>query len=325
MTLRKPPTATLSRIIGRLLTLSVLLALAGVAIWAAVTNQRVDLVESTRLRDVKQARPVQVGEQTVNLIIDRQGDPTVVLLHDADIAGSILWDGVVSALPENFGVARIDLPGFGLTSRIPRPGPGHTVAEMAGVVSEVVTSELPGRVVLAGAGLGGRVAAEVAVATPQLAKGVVLVDVDFWNSDGWLDVLEGLPWLGRAFTYTFETGGRYALERWAPHCEQGGWCPTPEQVEERTFRAEIEETTDSVHGFVRTASASQVPSRLDQVAVPVVFVHSTGGAVPSESVERLIDEELPELIVVEVDAFQAHLEAPDQIAIAIGTAAGGSQ
>jgi pimeloyl-ACP methyl ester carboxylesterase len=322
MTLRKPPTRTSSRLLGNLLTLVILLALAGLAIWAAVTNQRVDLVESTRFRDLEHVRPVEVGELTVSLTIDRQGEPTVVLLHDADIAGSIVWDQLAAAVPESYGVARIDLPGFGLSSRMPEPGPGHTVAEMAAVVSEVLTAEFAQPVVLTGVGLGGKVAAEVAVITPELTTSVVLVDVDFWDTDDWVEIIKGLPWIGRAFTYTFETGGQFALERWAPHCVQGGWCPSPEQIEARAFRAEIEESTDSVYGFVRTARASQVPSRLDQVAVPVVFVHSTQGEVPAESVERLIEEELPELIVVEVETFQAHLETPDQIAVAIGTAAG---
>lgn len=322
MTLRKPPTRASTRVFGRLLTLLVLLAVVGVAIWAAVTNQRIDLVERTPIRDLEHENPVEVGELTVNLVTDRQGDPTIVLLHDADIAGSILWDEVVAALPENYGVARIDLPGFGLSSRIPGPGPGHTVAEMAGVVAEVVTSEFAGPVVLTGVGLGGRVAAEVAVATPESTAGLVLVDVDFWDTDDWIEIIEGLPWVGRALTYTLETGGRYSMERWAPHCEQGGWCPGPEQIEERRLRAEIEDSTDSIHGFLRTASASQVPSRLDRIVVPVVFVHSTSGVVPAESVQRIIDEELPELVVVEVDVFQAHLETPDQVAVAIGTAVG---
>lgn len=321
MTLRKPPTRASTRVLGRLLTLLVLLALVGVAIWAAVTNQRIDLVERTPIRDLEHEDPVEVAGLTVNLVNDRQGDPTVVLLHDADIAGSILWDEVVTALPENYGVARIDLPGFGLSSRMPGPGPGHTVAEMAGVVAEVVASEFSGPVVLTGVGLGGRVAAEVAVATPESTAGLVLVDVDFWDTGDWIEMIEGLPWLGRALTYTLETGGRFSMERWAPHCAQGGWCPGPEQIEERTFRAEIEDSTDSIHGFLRTASASQVPSRLDQVAAPVIFVHSARGAVPAESVQRIIDEELPEMSITELDVWQAHLEAPQEVALWIASAA----
>lgn len=321
MTLRKPRGQP-SRNAGRVLLLLLLLALAGVAVWAAVTGQRIDLLERTRHRDLELADQVEVGELTINLSQDRAGSPQVVLVHDADVAGGILWDGVVAELPEEYGVARIDLPGFGLSSRMPEPGPEHTVAEMAEVVSEALSARFTGGVVLAGVGLGGEVAAEVAVAHPELVSGLALVDVDFWGEDDWVDLLEGLPWLGRAFTYTFETGGALSADRWAPHCEEGGWCPTPEQAGMRDLRETVEGTTDSVYSFARTASASQVPSRLDQVTVPVVYVHSTRGAVPEESVHRIANEELPEIAVVEVDAWQAHLEAPAEVASAIVIVAG---
>lgn len=322
MTLRRPPTATSSRLAGRLVALLILLALAGVAIWAAVTIQQITLVERTRFQDLEHESPVEVGDLTLNLTVDREGDPMVVFLHDADIAGSILWDDVVASLPEGYGAARIDLPGFGLSSRMPEPGPPHTVAEIGSVVSEVLGAAIGRPVVLAGVGLGGKVAGEVAVAAPERTSGLVLIDVDFWDTDEWLELAQGLPWFGRAFTYSFETGGRFALGRWGSHCAEGGWCPSPEQIQERAIRVEIEETTESVYGFIRTASAAQVPSRLDQVAVPVVLVHSTQGDVPAVSIQRLIDEELPALSVVEIDVFQAHLETPGEVAAAIVSVAG---
>ncbi|MGH8947102.1 MAG: alpha/beta fold hydrolase [Acidimicrobiia bacterium] len=322
MTLRKPPGTPPSRTAGRLLLLLALLALVGVAVWAAVTGQRIDHLERTRYRDLELADPVEVGELTVNLSQDRDGAPQVVLLHDFDVAGGILWDGVVAQLPESYGVARVDLPGFGLSSRMPEPGQEHTVAEMAVVISEVLVTRFPGPVILAGVGLGGEVAAEVALARPELVSGLVLIDVDFWDSDDWVEVLQGLPWLGRAFSYTFETGGALSADRWAEHCEEGGWCPTVEETEMRDLRETVEETTDSVYSYARTAPASQVPSRLDQVTAPTVFVHSTKGPVPPESVDRIVDEELPGMTVVEVEAWQAHLEAPAQVASAIDAAAG---
>jgi pimeloyl-ACP methyl ester carboxylesterase len=304
-----------------LLLLVVLVALAGVAVWSAVTAQRIELIERTRYRDLELTESVEVGELIVNLVEDRAGIPQIVLLHDADVAGSILWDGVVAEIPEPYGIVRVDLPGFGLSSRIPEPGPQHTVARLAEVVSEVLASR-PTPAILAGVGLGGQVAAEIAIARPELVSGLVLVDVDFWDTDDWIEILEGLPWLGRALTHTLETGGTLNADRWAPHCEEGGWCPTVEQAEMRDLRETVEDTTDSFYGYVRTAPASQVPSRLDQVTVPVVFVHSSKGAVPTASVERIIEEELPEMTVVEVDVWQAHLERPEVVALWIVTIAG---
>lgn len=322
MTLRKPPGKAPTRAVGRIFLLLLLLALVGVAVWSAVTGQRIDLLEQTRYRDLELADPVEVGEITINLTLERPGSPQVVLLHDADIAGGILWDRVVAEIPDGYGVARVDLPGFGLSTRMPGPGPGHTIAGMAEAVSGAMAQRLPGPVLLAGVGLGGEVAAEIAVSQPEMVSGLLMVDVDFWDEGGWVEVIEGLPWLGRAFTHTFETGGRFSTGRWAPHCDEGGWCPSVEQIEMRELRVSVEGTTDSVYGFVTTAQASQVPSRLDQVAVPVVFVHSSKGPVPEESVNRLLEEELPDMTVVEVDAWQAHLEAPAEVATAIEAAAG---
>ena len=322
MTLRKPPRKAPTRVVGRIFLLFLLLVLVGVAVWSAVTGQRIDLLERTRYRDLELADPVQVGELTINLTLERPGSPQVVLLHDADVAGGILWDRVVAEIPDGYGVARVDLPGFGLSSRIRGPGQEHTIAGMAEAVSGAMAQGLPGPAVLVGVGLGGEVAAEIAVSHPEMVSGLVMLDVDFWDEGGLVEVIEGLPWLGRAFTHTFETGGRFSTGRWAPHCDEGGWCPSVEQIEMRELRVSVEGTTDSVYGFVRTAQASQVPSRLDQVAVPVVFVHSSKGPVPEESVDRLLDEELPDMTVVEVDAWQTHLEAPAELAAAIESAAG---
>lgn len=322
MTLRKPPRVATTRSVGRFLLLLPLLALAGLAVWSAVTGQRIELIERTRYRDLELSEPVQVEDLTINLVEDRAGNPQVVLLHDADVAGSILWDGVSAQIPEDYGVARIDLPGFGLSSRIPGPGPQHTVAGMAEVVSEVLASRFPEPVILAGVGLGGQIAAEVAVTSPELVSGLVLIDVDFEDQEDWVEVLEGLPWLGRAFTHTFETGGTQSADRWAPHCEEGGWCPTAEQAAMRELRETVEGTTDSVYGHVSTAPASQVPSRLDLIEAPVVFVHSTRGPVPAESVERIVTEELPDMTVIGVDVWQAHLETPSEVASAIVSVAG---
>lgn len=322
MTLRKARPEAPTRAAGRIFLLVLLLALVGVVVWSAVTGQRIDLLERTRYRDLELADPVQVDELTINLTQDRPGSPQVVLLHDADVAGSILWDQVVAEIPDGYGVTRVDLPGFGLSTRMPGPGPGHTVAGMAEAVSGAMTQRLSGPVLMAGVGLGGEVAAEIAVSHPELVSGLILVDVDFWEEEDWVEIIEGLPWLGRAFTHTFETGGRFSPGRWAPHCDEGGWCPSVQEIEMRGVRQSVERTTDSVHGFFTTAEASKVPSRLDQVTVPVVFVHSTNGPVPEESVDRLLEEELPDMTVVEVEAWQVHLEAPAELAAAIVTVAG---
>jgi len=144
----------------------------------------------------------------------------------------------------------------------------------------------------------------------------VLIDVDFYRKNGWLETVEGLPFLGRAATFATRGGGPLYDRIWDPQCEQGGWCPSQAQREARALAARIRQTTDSLAAFLRTTPASLVPSRLGDITVPTVYVWSTGGGVPQESVQRAV-EALGAVESVEVDAWKAHLEAPGRVAGAI--------
>ena len=55
--------------------------------------------------------------------------------------------------------------------------------------------------------------------------------------------------------------------------------------------------------------------------MPVTFVHSTKDGIPEESIDR-IKEKLPDMTVVEVDAWQTHLEQPMFIVEAVQSMTG---
>lgn len=319
MSLQKPPSEDKpSRVIWRLLVLVLLMSLAGVVVWATVTEQRVDLVENLGAENLELENPMEVGGVTLSLKETSGGVIPVVLLHEADIAGSVVWDSVLEGIGGRFKGVSIDLPGFGLSDRMPEEGPGHTVASMAEAIGSVVEERYGFPVVLVGAGLGGEVAAEIAVTQPDLVRGVVLVDVDFWAEDGWEEFIQRLPWVGRAATFTLRTGGRLSDDRWAPQCGEGGWCPTAEQTRVRELAATVRGTTDSYRSFLTTLPSSLVPSDLDLITAPVVYVWSTEGVVPADNV-ALVRQSLPGLIVTEVDVWKAHLEAPGAVLAAIET------
>ena len=317
--LRPPPKADApTRVVARFAGLVLLLALAGSAIWAVVTSQRIDLIEVATTQDLDRTEVVTSDGTVLHVTQEGSGEVPVVLLHDVDVAGGILWDGVVAALGADATSLRIDLPGFGLSDRVPEEGSRHTVAVMAEMVSEVVEGRFEGPVVFAGVGLGGEVAAEIAVIRPELTAGLVLVDVDFDKSDGWIEFLEKLPFYGRPVTFSFEGAGRFAANRWAPNCEGGGWCPTLEQVQKRDLAETLEDTSESIRAFRRTPAASLVPSKLNEITAPTYYVWSQEGDVPRESVDFVL-EALPEMQVEVVPVWKAHLEAPDVVANAIVT------
>lgn len=320
--LRPPPRDEApSRVVLRILVLIVLVVAAGAVVWAAVTHQRIELIEDTSLEELELEPFVTADGMSLNVTREGVGALPLVLLHDIDVAGSVLWDDVVAAIDPKFDVIRVDLPGFGLSERIPVEGQSHTVASMAGEIAEVMEQSFGQPAVIAGVGLGGEVAAEIAVTSPDLVAGVVMIDVDFYRPNGWVEFVERLPWFGSAATFALETAGPFAANRWAPNCQGGGWCPTGSQVEARDLAVTVEDTTRSIRAFRRTPAASQVPSKLNEITAPVHYLWSQQGEVPRESVDR-IQETLPDAqFDVLADAWKAHLDFPRDVAAAVAAIA----
>lgn len=313
-----PKVQRTSRTLARFVFLLVLLFLAGATIWHVTTQGHIDLVEDGSVASLNVDPESLIVVDGVRLRAVQHSDGTVplVILHDVDIGGSVVMSDLAEAAAD-FRAVTIDLPGFGLSTRFPEVGDAHTVGTMAETVAGALEQLFVRPAVLAGVGLGGKVAAEIAVRHPEMVAGLVMIDVDFWERDTWRERSQRLPVLGKSLTYTYETSGRFAIQTWAPHCgETGGWCPTAQQRVDREAAATIAGSTASVHAFRNTPAASLVPSDLHTVTAPTVYVWSLKGRVTRESVER-IKEALPDMSVVDVDTWAAHLEAPGVVADAI--------
>jgi pimeloyl-ACP methyl ester carboxylesterase len=313
-----PKTDKPSRIVARFVTLIVFAGAAGVAIYTAVINQQADVAEDIRPVNLELEDTTVIDGFRTNVRQDPGGPTPVVILHDVDIAGGLILDDLSLGLGESYHGVRLDLPGFGYSTRMPTDGPHHTVAGLAERVAPVLEERFDAPVLIVGVGLGGEVGAELALTRSDLIDGVVMVDVDFWSESRFPASLEGFPWLGKAATYTWETGGRFALDTWAPYCDEGGWCPTPEEVSIRSLIIEVEDTTDSLHGFRSTPDAAQAPSNLADITVPMAYVWSTEGPIPEDSVDRL-RQELRNVTVAESSTWQAHLEDPPTVASALSS------
>ncbi|MGD2060054.1 MAG: alpha/beta hydrolase [Acidimicrobiia bacterium] len=309
-----------------MLVLVILAAAAGAVIYTAVTNQKIDLTEDVRAEGIELDNPSNVDGLRINVVEDGSGQVPVVFLHDVDVAGGLTLEPVSTSLSGDYRGIRIDLPGFGYTTRLPFETSRHTAARMAETVSLVLAERFDSPVLVVGVGFGGEVAADLAVSYPEAVDGLVLIDVDFWSADsnqaansGSL-FLERLPWFGKTATYMWETGGRFALDNWAPYCEMGGWCPSSEQLGRRAAVITIEGTTESLHWFRRTPPAALAPSNLEDITVPVAYVWSSDGPVDSETVER-VDTGIAEMATITSETFQAHLEDPEAIQAAIDSVA----
>jgi pimeloyl-ACP methyl ester carboxylesterase len=141
--------------VGRIFFLIVLLALLAAVIWAAVIHQRIPLVETVSLDSVETQGQEIVDGVTINVSDLGEGVTPVFLLHDVDIAGSAIFSDLAASLGSGVRVVEVDLPGFGLSTRLPGENPGHTVADMADKVSAVIEARSDVPIVLLGVGLGG--------------------------------------------------------------------------------------------------------------------------------------------------------------------------
>ncbi|MFZ0013130.1 MAG: alpha/beta hydrolase [Acidimicrobiia bacterium] len=319
MSLQKPPTRpSSSRAVGRILMLLVLALGAGIVIYTAVTNQRADLTEDTRAAALDLEDTTLVDGVRINVVTDQGGSQPVVILHDVDVTGGMILADLSRSLGEPYQGVRLDLPGFGYSDRIPSVDPRYTAAGMASIVAGVVQQRYDSPVMVVGVGFGGEVAADLALTYGDLVAGLVMVDTDFWGAPSLEVSLEQLPWVGKAATYTWETGGRFALDTWAPDCDDGGWCPTDSQLAERASIVTIESTTDAVWSFRRTEEGALAPSNLGDITVPVAYVWSTAGDVSQETVDRLTDE-MTALQVVESESSAAHLEDYAAVTQALGS------
>jgi 2-succinyl-6-hydroxy-2,4-cyclohexadiene-1-carboxylate synthase len=92
---------------------------------------------------------------------------SVVMLHGFGGTGRS-WDDVIAHLPERYRPFALDLPGHGDQLDAPRP------ISFKGCVQSVL-ERAPGRFVLAGYSMGGRIALHIALAAPERIERLVIV------------------------------------------------------------------------------------------------------------------------------------------------------
>ena len=97
----------------------------------------------------------------------------LVLIHGTS-ASLHTWDDWTTQLSTDRRVVRFDLPAFGLTG--PAPDSDYTIERYADFVVKILDLSGIERAVLAGNSLGGQIAMETALQTPERVAGLVLVD-----------------------------------------------------------------------------------------------------------------------------------------------------
>jgi 3-oxoadipate enol-lactonase len=230
----------------------------------------------------------------------------VVLLH-AGITDSRLWDPQWRSFAGRYRLLRLDLPGFGRSpmERLP-PSPA---AEVADLLDELAISSAA----IVGSSLGGRIALELAVARPELAAALVLVDAG----------LRGMDWSPELVAYgeaedeavrrgDLDAATELNLRTWVD-----GPRRRPEQVD-ASVRA-------AVGRMQREALALQAPhwdvdevplvpslrERLAEVAVPTLVVVGEEDVEDIRQAARLLATTIPGARAATIEAA-AHLPSLEQ-------------
>ena len=135
--------------------------------------------------------------------------PTVVLIHDDVVEGSILWQGSAAMLADSgLFVIAIDLPGYGHSVRGAEPS--DSFRTQAGVVARLLNELRANDATLVGLGRGSGVVLQLAVEQPQFVKNMVLVSPDIDSQPGalWRGIVR-LPYIGQAAVWALESGGPF--------------------------------------------------------------------------------------------------------------------
>lgn len=103
-----------------------------------------------------------------------RNDATPLVLIHGTSASLHTWDDWTADLSTERRVVRFDLPAFGLTG--PAPDNDYSIERYADFIAKVLDLSGIKQAVLAGNSLGGQIAMETALRTPERVAGLILVD-----------------------------------------------------------------------------------------------------------------------------------------------------
>lgn len=185
----------------------------------------------------------------------------IVLIHGiADNA--LTWAFLLPRLARWAGpIYALDLPGFGL-SGYPAGRRYATISEHVAVVQELIRSQIGGPALLIGNSLGGWIAARLALNTPELARGLVLLDPGGAMLGGRADWDPFVATVAVPDLRTVRTIYRQMF----------GQVPLPLYLGQHSFRALF--LRDPVTHFVAAASEDEFfrPEELQRIQVPTALV-----------------------------------------------------
>lgn len=218
--------------------------------------------------------------------------PPVLLIHGFDLAGGYQWLPLAEATQGH----RLIIPDqidFGYSGRPERSGRVHTVFGRAETMAALLEQLDIERVAVVGAGMGGAVAAQMAVNNSEMVDRLVLIGAEIYGpTDDWSAFFYRLPVVGKALNFTSYGGGGRAARNYESECASAGFCPTADDHHARQTGAAMTGTSDALAAMSATPNASTVPADLPSIEVPTLVVWGDQDQVTPLADGRRIAEEI---------------------------------
>jgi len=180
------------------------------------------------------------------------GGPTLVLIHGSG-GDHTTWGPQLAALASVATVVAVDLPGHGASS-----GDGRdTIAGYAAVVRQFLTALGRGRVILGGHSMGGAIALALALDSPELLRGLVLV--------GTGARLRVLPELFEILARDYPAAVAFMTEH--------AWSPATPAALKDLGRKTVSATRPTVtHGDFTACDRFDVMERIGEIRLPTLVI-----------------------------------------------------
>jgi pimeloyl-ACP methyl ester carboxylesterase len=256
---------------------------------------------------------VQCRDLTIHYDDVGEGPP-IVWVPGTGLRGSTR-EFQVSRFRERFRCLTVDLRGSGQTSYTPGP---FTVVDLAEDLAAWLDGIAVSSAVVIGLSLGSAVAQELALARPDLVRGLVLLAT--WSST------RREHHIRRHFESRL-----YALEHGPPdvYAQFGFWMSAPSLLDfepdrqadvERLLTAHMSASPAGTAGHFRADLGHETRDRLPLIACPCLVVHGTEDLITLPWYNRTVAELIPGAVRVEIPAagHLAWLERPDELNEHIG-------
>lgn len=246
-------------------------------------------------------RYLQIGDIRIRYL-DQGSGQAVVLVHG--LGGSIeSWANNIEGLSKEIRVIAIDLPGFGQSDK---PKMNYTIKFYRDFLTAFVERLRLRTTSITGSSLGGQIAAELAIARPDLVQKLVLISP------------------AGALPKSFK--GSPALRRYVKVTE----ARSAEQVKQALFAVDGKPVDDAyaqmvferlsmpgageafLSALMGSARASRLNSRLQRIRAPTLLLWGKEDAmIPIKFIEPFVKMKNCRIIMLEGCGHRPHVEKPD--------------